>query len=483
MIEPNIVAELLLGGGLAVACGALAAQTRTARAAVRARRAAENDTAQARIDAARQVEEARLAFAREADELRRQTAVNVEWYQAALEETRHLAEQRLPALLDAEVRRRPGVVAAGLHNPMLKGTPLEDLHQAVEDLVREALETTRAGVGRAARAGVRGMADEAQAFLTRLQMKIDEELDKHPQASAYHQSLIDIDHFATRSLHMVQRLRILTGSWPGTQRADCTFREIVESARGRIGPYDRVHYTYLPEVGELFVEGRVVEPVVVALTELLSNAADYSGDPVSVYVQRVQAGYRIVVEDSGLGMNHFQREAAERLLSLRTAVDVTTVEDERKLGFAIVGRLARDYGFRVDVSAPSASGGVKAVLMVPDDLMSRSPAEEIGLRRTAPELSPVPPVQALLPADAPADPSAEALVVLDIHESTATALGLPKRQPKDPLTAPRPSVPSQEAITDAGDPDTLAEGFERMRRALSAGYGTSDTDHGGHPES
>ncbi|WP_344867128.1 ATP-binding protein, partial [Planomonospora alba] len=391
MIEPNVVAELLLGGGLAVACAALAAQARTARTAVRARRAAENEAARARSEAAHQVEEARLAFARDADELRRQVTVNVEWYQAALEETRHLVQQRLPALVEAGARELPGATGTGLLNPMLKGTPLEDLHAAAEDLVRQALEDARAGAARTARAGVRGMADEAQTFLTRLQMKIDEELDRHPHASAYHQSLIDIDHFATRSLHMVQRLRILTGSWPGTQRADCTFREIVESARGRIGPYERVHYTYLPEVGELFVEGRVVEPVVVALTELLANATDYSGDPVSVYVQRVQAGYRIVVEDSGLGMNHFQREAAERLLTHRVVVDVTTLEDERRLGFAVIGRLARDYGFRVDVSAPSASGGVKAVLMVPDALMSRSPAEEAAPRRTVPEPSPVPP--------------------------------------------------------------------------------------------
>ncbi|WP_449065253.1 hypothetical protein, partial [Planomonospora algeriensis] len=63
-----------------------------------------------------------------------------------------------------------------------------------------------------------------------------------------------------------------------------------------------------------------------------------------------------------------------------------------------------------------------------------------------------------------------------------TTLGLPKRQPKDPRATPRLSPPSQEALTDSGDPAALAEGFEQMRRALSEGYGDSDTDPGGHPQ-
>ncbi|NBE97236.1 hypothetical protein FE391_25940 [Nonomuraea sp. KC401] len=112
-------------------------------------------------------------------------------------------------------------------------------------------------MGSAARAGVRGVTDEAQMFLTRLQLEIDEELREFPRASVYHRSLVDIDHLATQALHSVQRLRLLAGSWPGIQRADCTFREIIESARGRIGPHNRVEYTYLPEAGETRVEGRV----------------------------------------------------------------------------------------------------------------------------------------------------------------------------------------------------------------------------------
>jgi anti-sigma regulatory factor (Ser/Thr protein kinase) len=449
VITPNLVVEVLLGGSLAVTSGALVAQTRGRRSAVRARHAAEERVAQTEQDAARRLEEVEAAAAGELEALRGQVATNWRCYQDAVDEARHLVGQRLPALVDTEVRRYEGVSVPGLLHPEFKGTDVEEIHAAAEVFVREALETTRAKTGRAARAGVRGMADEAQALLTRLQIRIDEELNRHPAASVYHQSLTDIDHVCTLALHQLQRLRILAGSWPGLQRANATFREIVESARGRIGPYDRVSYTYRPDVGEVYVEGRVVEPVTVALAELMANATAYSSDKVEVYVQQVQVGYLVAVQDAGLGMNPSQRAYAERLLSHRTIMDVTELADERKLGFAVIGRLANDYNFRVDVGSPSASGGVKAVLLVPGSLLGEAPAaaEKVLEARSAHAKSQGP---------APDRPQ------------LSTAAGLPKRQPR--AASARPSTPTQEALTETADPKALDAGFARMREALSEGY-------------
>ncbi|TDC88202.1 HAMP domain-containing histidine kinase, partial [Nonomuraea deserti] len=371
MVTSDLLLGALLGccavvvvGGVAVA---LTVQVRAKRTALQAQEIAEKAARDAVQDKATAVEQAQAA--------RSQAHANWQWYEAGQAEGARLVE-RLQAVADIEARGYTGVDVPGLLHPYFAGTPLDKHHQAAEDLLREAVEITRAGVGSAARAGVRGVTDEAQMFLTRLQLKIDEELREFPQASVYHQSLVDIDHLATQALHSVQRLRLLAGSWPGIQRADCTFREIIESARGRIGPYNRVEYTYLPEVGETWVEGRVVEPITVALAELMANATSYSDDLVSVYVQQMQAGCRIVVEDTGLGMNPFQLAEAERLLSQRTALDAAALKDERKLGFALIGRLAHDYGFRVDVSAPSTSGGVKAVCLIPLALICQGPREQ-----------------------------------------------------------------------------------------------------------
>ncbi|WP_327188519.1 ATP-binding protein [Streptomyces xinghaiensis] len=473
MIESHLLPELFLGGGLAATLVALVLQTRGTHRLKQAKAAVEEQSERARQRA----------------ELERYAN------RAAESEARHLVERRLPAVVDVEARGHPGVVVPGLLEPDLKGTPVDTAYSAAEDLVREAVAITRESIGRDARAGVRGIADEAQTYLVRLQMKIDEELDKYPSAGAYHQSLTDIDHFATRALHTLQRLRILAGSWPGVQRANCTFREIVESARGRIDAYDRVSFTYLPRTAELFVEGRVVEPVTVALTELLNNATSYSSDRVTVYVQEVQSGFSIVVEDTGLGMNVFQREEAERLLRRSTVMDVTNLRDERQLGFAIVGRLAGDYGFRADVGAPSAGGGVKAVILVPNALMGDAPEDTGAVRigrdtpaagtavrpepAVRPETAGHPRTGGAPPADeAPAPaPGPAGSPGIPAEPPLSTESGLPKRRRRGRTRTPE--SPSQEAASDTTDPDTLAAGFDQMRRALSAGYAAPDT--GGTP--
>ncbi|AQW48422.1 ATP-binding protein [Streptomyces violaceusniger] len=443
MIETHVLVEALLVGGLATTAVALIQERRTKGYLMRARGSTE----------------------REASRLRDLADQNWHMFAAAVSETRNLVEHRLPAVIDTEARGFPGVVVPTLVEPDLKGTSIESSHSAIQDLIREAVEATRTSIGRASRAGVRGVTDEAQTFLARLQMKIDEELDKYPQASSYHQSLTDIDHFATRALHMLQRLRILAGSWPGVQRANCTFREIIESARGRIDPYNRVFYTYLPQTAELFVEGRVVEPITVTLAELLSNATSYSSDRVTVYVQEVQAGYSIVVEDTGLGMNAFQRAAAERLFSNGAVLDTTNLGDEHQLGFAVVGRLANDYGFRVDVSAPSAGGGVKATLFVPRALIGDAPEEEFEVQSTSNSINEY--------LDRPSEAPGES-------PPAATVSGLPKRQRRRPAAAFADGTP-QEAAAHADDLSTVTSGFDQLRRAFSAGYANDTDSEENHP--
>ncbi|SFD65327.1 ATP-binding protein [Streptomyces aidingensis] len=448
MFDPYVTAEVFLAGGLAVTSALLWAQWQ-------ARHAAQAETRRAR----RQAEQARASREKQLTDLRELAQRNVDYWNAAQQETRHLVARRLPSVIEAVVRGRPQAEVSGLEHPLLAGTAFEDCFAAVEDLVRQAAASVREEVGQAARAGVRGMADEAQSFLARLQMEIDRELDQYPEDSAHHQGLAVIDHFTTRALHTLQRLRVLAGSWPGLRRENSPLREIVESARGRIGPYGRVHYTYLPQTGEQHVEGRVVEPVTLALAELLDNATSYSGEQVDVYLRQVPAGVGVVVEDSGVGMNAFQRAQAEQLLQQRTVMDVATLADERKLGFAVIGRMAADYGFRVDVSAPSATGGVKAVLLLPAALLAPPPAP-----RPMPVTQPAP---APLPEQDAPDSA-----------STRTSMGLPRRHRRG-VRQQAPVGVTQEPTADTADLTALTAGLEQMREALRQGYRqtTSEGDH------
>ncbi|WP_331726145.1 histidine kinase [Streptomyces sp. NBC_00470] len=469
----HAVVETVLGGGLAGVTGTLVWQAR-------AKRGLRGELAQARASlnerltslewtetalraaqtSLERTEQSRRAAEESAKKNHELADHNYRFWEGAVAETAHLAKARLPALVDAVARRHPGVQIPGLNNPELSATDLPGLHTVVEDVVREAVEVARVAVGRSARAGVRGMADEAQTVLARCQMLIFEELEKPPvsgqqdQADAYRQFLINFDHLVTRALHSVQRLRILAGSWPGIQRADCTFREVIESARGRIDDYQRIVYHYLPETAEVFVEGRVAEPLAVALAELFDNATSCSSGEITVYLRRVETGYTIVTNDSGLGLNAFQRADAQRLLTQVNDMDVTSLDDERKLGFAVIGRLATTYGFGADVSEPSPAGGVSATLLVPRELLGERPAD-------VPVAIPLPdttagtrPVVAAARAEAP-----PALPV----DGELPALPQRTRRGDIPVVA---SV-GMEAATDSTTPESLAQQLAARRQSLA----------------
>ncbi|MEU7316543.1 histidine kinase [Streptomyces sp. NPDC007083] len=429
MIEPLVTAAALLGyAGLAASVAGLVWQTREKR-----------------------------ALARRIGPLETELDVARNRFGALDAETQHLAQVRLPALIDREARGQRGATVPGLSIPSLQGTPVEGCHQAILDGYMQAIGITRDRIGLAARSSVRDIVDEAQTFLVRCQMKAIEEMDKFPEGTAYHQSLMDLDHLVTRALHTIQRIRILTGSWPGLQRADCTMREIVESARGRIDAYLRVDYTYEPGTGEVWVEGRVVEPVTVALTELLSNATTYSGGKVSVEVQEIQNGYVILVDDAGLNMNAYQRGEASRILTQRTVLDVTNLPDSLHFGFPVIGRLCGDYGFTVDVSTTSPFGGVRAVLRIPRDLLGDGPSEQ---EREAAR-------QAVLQAadTAASEPLPPEQRPTDAQQGHTALPQRRRRQPRNTVAVPqRSSEPAP-----AEDPEIFARGFADLGRAIREG--------------
>ncbi|MFF9458091.1 histidine kinase [Streptomyces flaveolus] len=436
MLDPQVTTAIL-GAGFAATSAGLVVQTRAKR------RLATRCT--------------RLEQQREADGT----------HMAALEaEVRHFAEVTMPALVDVLARGHRGVPVPGLRQEQLAGTVVDHAHQSVRRLLQEAVAVTREQIGRAARSSVRDMIDEAQTGLHRCQMRVVAEMEHHPDGTAYHQSLMNVDHLVTQSLHTLQRMRILTGSWPGLQRADCTLREVLESARGRINDYLRVNYTYEPLTGETYLEGRVIEPVTVALTELLSNATAFSDGKVFVEVRAVQTGYCIVVDDGGLNMNPFQREEAARQLGQRGVLDVTTVQDTGQLGFAVIGRLAGEYGFSADVTSTSPYGGVRAVLRIPFELFGHGPTdEEIEAdRQAAASLTRHTPLPVV---------AAAATGAADAASGEPTPGGLPQRRRRSPVAA-APVRDSEPAPAD--DPDAFSASFAQLGRTIHDTENTTEGD-------
>ncbi|MFF3353405.1 ATP-binding protein [Streptomyces sp. NPDC002917] len=182
--------------------------------------------------------------------------------------------------------------------------------------------------------------------------------------------LLHLDHRTAQVGRVADSIAVLTGARSGRRWAKPIVMEsILRGAMGRIGGYQRVR---LHSTSDVAIAGHAAEGVMHALAELLDNAANFSPPTaeVHVYVEEVPAGVVLTVEDSGLVMSDVQLRRAERAVSA-TDQDLAGLSGTR-LGLAVVGRLARKHGLTVSFR-PSARGGTGALMMLPQELITRTP--------------------------------------------------------------------------------------------------------------
>ncbi|MBB6037717.1 hypothetical protein HNR73_005595 [Phytomonospora endophytica] len=154
-----------------------------------------------------------------------------------VEETRHLADARLGAVLEL-ARDTPGVTLPGLAHPDLAGGVLAGVHGELLDKVAAGIRAIREDMSGTTLTTIRHALAEPQSRLVRLLHQIDAELAVHKDRPEAVASLMRIDPHASASLHGLQRLRILCGETPGVQRSTSQILDMVEAARGRIQAHD-----------------------------------------------------------------------------------------------------------------------------------------------------------------------------------------------------------------------------------------------------
>ncbi len=141
----------------------------------------------------------------------------------------------------------------------------------------------------------------------------------------------------------------------------------------------------------------------------------------------------LIVDDAGLGINAEEKDRASALLNTQGPVSITSLGSPPRVGFAVAGVLAARYGFKVSVDSVSPYGGVRAVILLPESLLTHDvPAPEAeNSATTASEGSPSSPVTAPV-----------AIV-------GTTAGGLPRRRRAVAVVPPAPSL--------AAEPDPVPE--------------------------
>ncbi|MET9498367.1 ATP-binding protein [Streptomyces sp. NPDC006552] len=262
-----------------------------------------------------------------------------------------------------------------------------DTTQGERELLRLALkEIDREEAMRdAAQRAFVSIARRVQAIVHKQAQELREMEEDHGRNPEVFDDLLRIDHGTALIGRLADSVTVLGNARPGRQwPKPVRLYSVLRGAMSRILEYPRID---LHAICDVAIRGVSVEPLIHACAELLDNATRYSPPQTRVHVTavEVQTGIAIEIEDGGVSLGEEQRAKAERMLDkAKAGIDLNDLGENPRLGLAIVGRLCSMYDMQISLRQ-SAYGGVRAVLVVPRDMMSTGPAPGLahGIGATA----------------------------------------------------------------------------------------------------
>jgi hypothetical protein len=268
---------------------------------------------------------------------------------------------------------------------------------------------------------LQGLAGEQQVVIENLQRKYG----GHPVL----RELLEVNHANAQFARRAQAIAVICGGFLGRRKEAASVYDVIRSAQGQIRNFDRVHIRSQSAFG---IEAKAISGISLAVAELLANAANYSrpDTAIEVNIQPVHNGLCVIIDDFGVGMSDEQRKKAGSMLSGEYIPAMSELGNPPQFGFPVIAELSRRYGFSVDVSSTSPYGGVRAVVRLPEDLLTEQSVEPT--RPSPSVISPVGPV-------APPEPTG------------LTANGLPKRASRQaPMSIVRvaAAVPDHDVPSD-----------------------------------
>ncbi|MFF5448729.1 sensor histidine kinase [Streptomyces sp. NPDC012888] len=421
----------------------------------------------------------------------------------------HLAE----VVMDEAIRRLrqgelPEEVLSSLGGGDARGRPWSDdpyltprFKAALRTVVARAVDAVdnEEGLRDSAQRAFVNIARRVQALVHQQAHELREMEDRHGRNPDVFGDLLRLDHGTALIGRLADSISVLGGARPGRQWSRAvTLYSVLRGAMSRIIDYQRVD---LHSVAEVAILGPVVEPLIHAVAELLDNATRYSPPHTRVHLtaSEVQSGVAVEIEDGGLSMSEEARRRAENMLArAQTGIDLNDLGETPRLGLAVVGRLAQAYGLQVSLRS-SAYGGVRAVVVVPQHLVTTASAATglahgIGSSsgpRAAVATAREHPVQharpARVPVPGPGTPSwaTRAAAPAPTTPATTTAVpdrtasGLPQRRRKDRVTAPDVPPAAAPHTTPENGPGMWLEAFHS---GLSGGTGGGPSGSSGQDQ-
>ncbi|WP_405793159.1 sensor histidine kinase [Streptomyces sp. NBC_01506] len=236
-----------------------------------------------------------------------------------------------------------------------------------EEAMRESAQRSFVNIARRVQSLVHQQASELR--------EMEEHHGRNPDVF---DDLLRIDHGTALIGRLADSVAVLGKARPGRQwPRPVPLFSVLRGAMSRILEYQRVD---LHSIAKVAIVGTAVEPLIHACAELLDNATRYSPPQTRVHVTavEVQTGIAIEIEDGGVSLSEEARTRAERMLAQAQAgIDLNDLGETPRLGMAVVGRLCQMYDLQVSLRQ-SAYGGVRAVLVVPRDVVTTGPAPGIA---------------------------------------------------------------------------------------------------------
>ncbi|WP_241990111.1 MULTISPECIES: ATP-binding protein [unclassified Streptomyces] len=300
---------------------------------------------------------------------------------------------------------------------------------------------------------MRAFASSTVHRAAKLSSTISAGVRRHVSDEAY-ATLVELDHLAQQMLLTASGYGVLAGDklsrrWPAT-----TLTDVVRTAMGRVEGYQRVQHTDLEAFA---VQSRAVEAVVHTLSVLLDNALRYSPPNARVHVSLEHGANAafLVVDDAGLRVEDERLTWARRVMSGEQRDDITRLGAYPQTGLRVASVLAHQYGFRVELTAPNLYGGTRAIIVLPQSLLttpgpSRPASAPQPSRQTVPQLA-QPPVPETVPQSAPQPAPA----------TTASGLTVRRRGTR-PAAGARPGP---EPVVEPGRPAVAAAWMAGSRRS------------------
>lgn len=294
------------------------------------------------------------------------------------QETERLSKELLPAAIRRlRASNSPQEVMRDIVDADASYRNLPKAQRALVLRVLDIIDNEEAMRDSAQRAFV-SVARRVQAIVHRQASELREMEDHHGRNPDVFDDLLRIDHGTALIGRLADSIAVLGGARPSRQwpKAVPLF-SVLRGAMSRILEYQRVD---LHSIAKVAIVGTAVEPLIHACAELLDNATRYSPPQTRVHVTavEVQTGIAIEIEDGGVSLSEEARVRAENMLAQAQAgINMNDLGESPRLGMAVVGRLARMYQLQVSLRQ-SAYGGVRAVLIVPRDMITTGPAPGIA---------------------------------------------------------------------------------------------------------